>query len=161
MSQPAEEEASWRRRLGSRANNRGWALSEKASRTSEEDQEMLDAAHASMHLWSPIGNAHNLALGRLLLGQVHALLGNAQYAMSHAEAAHSYFTSRTSEPWEMAMSHAVLANAGHCIGDLPLHEANYRTAAALVSALPNEEERGILLATMNVVPKPQGCGRVA
>ena len=162
MSESAvqEGEAAWRRRLGSAANNRGWSLSEKSTRTPEEDQEMLHAAHASAHLWSTVGNEHNLALGRLLLGQAHALLGNSRYAMSYAEAAHTYFTSRACEPWELAISHAVLANAAHCIGNRGLHEASYQTAAALISKLESQEDRKILAATLNVVPTPEGSGRV-
>ena len=52
-----EEERAWVRRLASR-----------------EDREMLDAAHAAMHLWSQIETPRNFALAQLLLGQVHAYL---------------------------------------------------------------------------------------
>ena len=158
MSTPVnpEEETAWRRRLGSGANNRGWALSEKHSRTPEEDQEMLNAAHASMHLWSTIGNDRNFALGHLLLGQVHALLGNPSYAMQYATSAHGHFTTKDGAPWEVAMAHAVLANAAHCSGNTALHESSYRTADELVAKLPYPEERQILLATMRVVPRPAG-----
>ena len=34
------DEPAWRRRLGSAANNRGWSLAEKLSRSVEEDDEM-------------------------------------------------------------------------------------------------------------------------
>ncbi len=65
---PSEEETRlWRRRLGSAANSRGWALSEQSSRTPQEDAEMLHAAHAARHLWSTIGTAGNFALGDLTL----------------------------------------------------------------------------------------------
>jgi len=44
-----EEAARWQRRLASQANNRAWSLSESVSRTAEEDEEMLQAAHAAMY----------------------------------------------------------------------------------------------------------------
>lgn len=153
-----DEERTWRRRLASRANNRGWSLAEQLSRTPQEDREMLDAAHASMHLWSTIGNARNFALAQLLLGQVHALLGNARYALPYAEAAHSYLSANASEPWEVAMSHAVLAAAAYCAGNSTLHETNYCTALAIVAKLPDGQDKAIFAATMNVVPKPKGNG---
>jgi hypothetical protein len=74
--------------------------------------------------------------------------------MFYAEAAHAYFTSNTSESWEKAFSHAVLANAAHCAGNSALHELNYRAAAALIANLPNGPGKTNLEATMNVVAKP-------
>jgi len=51
-----EETALWQRRLASQANNRAWTLSEAISRTPEEDEEMLQAAHAAMHFWKIVGH---------------------------------------------------------------------------------------------------------
>ncbi|HEY2780077.1 MAG TPA: hypothetical protein VGI90_04860 [Steroidobacteraceae bacterium] len=150
----SEEEATWRRRFASRANNRAWTLSEQKSRTPQEDREMLDAAHASMHLWSTIGTARNVASAQLLLGQVHALLANAQYALPYAQAAHVYFTSNPSEPGQVAFSHAVMAAAAHSAGNSALHETHYLAAIALIGKLPNKEEKANLEATLNVIPKP-------
>ena len=45
-----DDEAAWRRKLAAAANNRAWTLSGQIIRTPAEDQEMRDAAHASMHL---------------------------------------------------------------------------------------------------------------
>src|SRR5574337_1425149 len=115
---PSEDEFNlWRRRLGSEANNRGWALAEKPSRTPDEDAEMLHAAHAARYLWSKIGTDRNFALADLLLGQVHALLGHAHPASEYAERAFAHFTSHQSEAWELAFAYAVQANAAAVSGD--------------------------------------------
>ena len=150
-----EDEPLWRRRLGSGANNRAWTLAEKIGRSAEDDQEMLHAAHAAMHLWSTIGTALNIARGQLLLGQVHALLGDAKYANEYATAAHDYFIANDTAPGELAFVHAVRANAAHCCGDAALHESSYRKAEALIASLANPGEREALQATMNVIPKPR------
>jgi hypothetical protein len=152
---PADESA-WLRKLGAAANNRGWTLTEQLTRTPEEDQEMLNAAHASVHLWRTIGNDKNFALGHLLLGQVHALLGNAVYAMNYANLAYAYFTAKESDPWEVAIVHAVLANAAQCAGMAAVHASHYKTAEELIAVLLDPEEKDILLATLRVVPKPGG-----
>lgn len=115
---------------------------------------MLDAAHASMHLWSAIGTEHNVARAQLLLGQVHALLANARFALPYAQAAHAYFASNPTEPGEVAFSHAVLAAAAHSAGNSVLHETSYRAAVALIDKLPNKQEKANLEATLNVIPKP-------
>ena len=44
----AEDVALWQRRLASQANNRAWSLAEMLHRSPEEDEEMLQAAHAAM-----------------------------------------------------------------------------------------------------------------
>ncbi len=153
---PPEEEPKWRRRLGSAANNRAWTLSEQRLRTPEEDEEMLHAAHASAYLWSTIGTERNAALAHLLLGQVHALLGNAALAERFAHSAGRFFSSRASEPSERAMMHAVAANAAHCRGDAAAHEREYAAALDAMNAIANPQEKDLFLATLRVVPKPLG-----
>jgi hypothetical protein len=153
-SQPSEDERTWRRKFASRANNCAWTLSEQSSRTADEDLEMLDAAHAAMHLWSTIGTAQNIAAAQQLLGQVHALLGNAEYAMKYAEAAHQYVTSAPNEPWQLAISTAILANAARCAGNSALYRSSYRTAEELIAAMPAGPDKAIVEATLKVVPKP-------
>jgi len=157
MNAPAttpDNEAAWRRKLASAANNRAWTLSEQVTRTPDEDQEMLDAAHASHYLWRTIGNAKHFAMGHLLLGQVHALLGHASDALMHAKLAFGPLTGPDSEAWEVAISNAVMAHAAHCAGDVGLHASHYATAAQLTAALPDPQDQEIILATLRVVPKP-------
>jgi hypothetical protein len=149
-----EDEPKWRRRLGSGANNRGWELSEKHARTREEDDEMLNAAHASAYLWSTIGTVHNAALAQLLLGQVHALLGLAATASRYAAAALEYFAHRDSAAWELAIAHAVAANAAHCAGSADAHRAHYAAAEQALQSITAGEERQIVLATLRIVPRP-------
>ena len=149
-----EDEPKWRRRLGSGANNRAWTLSEQLSRTREEDDEMLHAAHASAYLWSTVGNEQNAALANLLLGQVHALLGSAALAARFSNSASEFFTGRKSEPWELALTHAVAANAAHCSGDIPSHRAEYAAALRAIETIADAEEKEIVLATLRVVPRP-------
>jgi hypothetical protein len=150
-----EDEPKWRRRLGAGANNRAWTLSEMPSRTPAEDEEMLHAAHAAAHLWSTVGNERNAASAHLLLGQVHALLGNAILAERFASSARGFFLSGgNSAPWELAIAHAVAANAAHCSGNSVAHQREYAAAQRAVEAITNAKEREIVLATLRVVPKP-------
>jgi hypothetical protein len=152
---PSEEEVNlWRRRLGSEANNRGWTLAEKLSRTSEEDAEMLHAAHASRHLWAKVGTERNFASADLLLGHVHALLGHGPTAMEYAAKALSYFTSRPSEAGQQAFAYAVQANAASACGDSTLHRDSYAKAQELADTLADPKDRRVFDATFNVIPKP-------
>jgi hypothetical protein len=71
-----EEVVRWQRRLAGQANNRAWSLSEQASRSAAEDEEMLNAAHAAMYFWSIVGNANN---------QAHAVAANVASARGNTQ----------------------------------------------------------------------------
>lgn len=157
MTQPQatpEDTALWQRRLAAQANNRAWRLSESTTRSPAENEEMLHAAHAAMHLWSIVGNENNKAHASQLLAHVHALLGQRKPAAAYQAPAWAYFRSGEREAWEVALTHAVAANVAACGRDDVAHRRHYLEAQALIEALPDPEDRAILLASLAVVPVP-------
>jgi len=149
-----EETAKWQRRLASQANNRAWALSEAASRTPQEDEEMLQAAHAAMHFWKIVGNDNNRAHAAQLVAHVYALLnipGPATHFMAKSQ---PVLLSDTAEPWEVALAHAVAANVAAARKDAGAHREHYAKAFELVAKLPDPEDRKILEPTLRVLPAP-------
>ncbi len=156
MSNPptAEDTALWQRRLASQANNRAWALSEAESRTPQQDEEMLSAAHAAKYFWYIVGNDNNRAHAALLLAHVYALLklpGPAQHFLSQSQPA---LLSPGAAPWEVALTHAVVANVAAARGNTHAHREHYQLAFQLVGELPDPEDRKILEATLRVLPQP-------
>jgi hypothetical protein len=150
----AEETAPWQRRLAAQANNRAWDLSESASRSPAQSQEMLHAAHAAMHLWSIVGTDNHKAHALELLAHVHALLGNAEAASTYLAACSPYLCGPERQPWEVAMIHAVAANVASATNDASDHRLHYAKARELIDALPDAEDREILEAALAVVPSP-------
>src|SRR3954465_13335932 len=123
-------------------NNRAWRLAEKATRTQAEDREMLDAANAAANHWGQVGDELERARGAILLGQVHALLGDGKQALHHAREAFAYVTEHEDSPgWQVAFAHAVMANAAAANGELSLHKTHYQRAKTLGSALTDADER--------------------
>jgi hypothetical protein len=80
-----EEVVRWQHRLAGQANNRAWSLSEQASRSAAEDEEMLNAAHAAMYFWSIVGNANNQA--HAVAANVASAGGNTQDHKRHYQEA--------------------------------------------------------------------------
>jgi hypothetical protein len=138
-------------RFAVQANNRAWTLSEKPELTTDEISEMLDAAHAASHHWSRIGTPVERARADLLLGQVHARLGQGRLAMRFPTAAFDAITSRDSEPWEVAFAHAILASAAAASGNTRLHAEHYVRAKELGERLDTNDKE-IFLATFNLIP---------
>ncbi len=149
-----EEISKWSRRFAIECNNRAWRLSEAASRTPAEDDEMLHSAHAAALHWGQVGTALHKARATMLLAHVHALLGDGATAMRYANESFAYVMEHDSAAWELAFAHAVLANAAAAAGDRELHSKHYGRAQTLGEALPDAEDRSIFQATFRVVPVP-------
>jgi hypothetical protein len=62
-----------------------WDLLERTDRTPSEDERMLHTAHASCYHWLQVGTGLNHQRGEWLISRVHAVLGNADRALSYAQ----------------------------------------------------------------------------
>jgi succinylglutamate desuccinylase len=142
-----EELAKWTRWFAIECNNRAWRLAEAEKRTAAEDEEMLHSAHAAALHWGKVGTDLHTARATMLLGHVHALLGDGARAIKYARQSFSFVMSHESPAWEVAFAHAVLANAAAAAGETELHRQHYGIAEALGEALPDAQERAIFEAT--------------
>lgn len=149
-----EEVARWQRRLAAQANNHAWRLSESPTRGPEEDEEMLQAAHASMYFWKMVGTAGNRAHAAQLLAHVYALLKLPNPAKHYFAQCEPVFLVQDCEPWEKACAFAVKASVAAAAGEAQVHASSYRAAERLIAALPDPEDREILYATLRIIPKP-------
>jgi len=152
--QPASEDvALWQRRLASQANNRAWTLAEQPSRTVDEDEEMLQAAHAAMYLWKIVGDARNKAHAAQLVAHACALLKLPDAASCYLAKSQPLLLSDDALPWERAMAHAVAANVAAAKADESAHREHHRAATERAATLP-ERNRALLQATLRVIPAP-------
>jgi len=150
----AEDVALWQRRLASQANNRAWTLAEMLRRSPEEDEEMLQAAHAAMYFWKIVGKPSNHAHAAQLLAHVYALLGLPGPAAHYLSKSLPHFTQHDCAPWELAFAHAVAANVASAEGDATAHAEHYLQAKAAAEHITDSETREMLAATLRVVPAP-------
>ena len=151
----AQELKKWHRWFAVECNNRAWRLAELPSRTPAEREEMLHCAHASALHWAKVGTDANQARANMLLGQVHALVGEGKRALHYAREAFAFVSAQEDTPgWELAFAHAVLANAAAANDERSLHNTHYARAKALGSALNDDEERALFEATFRTVPAP-------
>ena len=158
--QPSDDEIrKWHRRFAVECNNRAWRLSETPTRSPAEDTEMLNAAYAAAFHWGKVGTELHAARARMLLGQVHALLGHGELAMHYASASFAYVTAQDSAQWELAFAHAVLANAASAAKNAEIHSRHYALARQMGQALSDAEEREIFEATFRHVPAPPTEGQ--
>ena len=152
-----EDTAAWQKRLAAQANNRAWALAETGSRTSEQDEEMLQAAHAAAYFWKIVGTSSHHAHAAQLLAHVYALLHLPGPARHYLQQSQPFFLQQDSAPWEQAFAHAVAANVAAAAGDAAAQALHYAQAQQRVAALQDPQDREILEATMRVIPRPRAA----
>ena len=152
-AKPFEDATAWHRRFAAASNNRAWDLSER-SRSTAEDQEMLNAAHTSAWHWWQVGTELNRMRATMLLAEVHSLLGYGPSALAFAEEMREYFLRVGAPEWETAFVHAIHAHAASVAGEAVKHRASYEAALAALRNISNEEDRRNVTGTLSHVPKP-------
>ena len=150
----SDEGTAWHRRFAAAANNRAWDLSVQ-TRNAAEDQEMLNAAHASAWHWTKVGTALNRMRATMLLAEVHALLGSGQSALAYAEEMRTYCLGIQSPDWDIAFVHVVHSHAASAAGETEKHRDSYGLAVAAIEDISNDEERGIVASTFRSRSKPR------
>ena len=143
----------WHRYFAIEYNNLAWDLSVQA-RSSAQDLEMLNAAHTAALHWESAGTGLHHMRAKMLLAEVHALLGYGQSALAYAEEVRSYFLGRDTADWELALMHAIYAHAAHTAGDSGAYSDAYLAAVEAMAAIADEEDRKIVRATFVQVPAP-------
>jgi len=155
MKAPTPEDIEkWNRWFAIESNNLAWTLAENPARTPAQQEEMLNAAHASAFHWSRVSADLNTARADMLLGQVHALLGNASLAITHARRSYEYITSHESPDWEIALAHAVLANAAYAAQEPSLYAKQYALAKSLGDAISDNGDKEIFNRIFTPLPTP-------
>lgn len=150
-----EETAAWQKRLAAQANNRAWALTESGPRTAEQDEEMLQAAHAAMYFWKIVGTPSHRAHAAQLLAHVYALLRLPGPARHYLQQSQPFFLQQDSAPWEQAIAHAVAAHVAAVAGDAAAHARHHAQALQRTAALQDPQDKEMLDATLRVIPRPQ------
>jgi DNA-binding transcriptional MerR regulator len=146
---PADERA-----LAARLFNDVWALLERESRSTAEDDRMLHMAHASRFHWDTVGGDQQRAIGEWQVSRVYATLGRAEPALFHAERCVALAGAPGVDGWVAASAQEALARALAVAGDVEGATTAREAALSLAEAIEDEEDREIVLADLDSLPLP-------
>jgi hypothetical protein len=132
------------RRLGVDLFNHTWSLLDKADRTKLEDDEMLNAAHASAYHWSRVGMPENFARSEWQLSRVNAVLGRGEAALYHAQRCLDHCLENGIGDWDLAFAYEALARAHRVAGNDEDYRRNLERAREAGAAIAEDEERQLL-----------------
>ena len=98
------------RQLGVDLYNYTWTLLEKHDRTRDDDDELLNATHASAYHWSRAAGAgpQNAARSQWQISRVNAVLGRGEAALYHAERCLELCTENGIGDWDLAAAYEAL-----------------------------------------------------
>jgi DNA-binding transcriptional MerR regulator len=142
------------RALGAGLFNRSWDLLEIEDRTPEQNDELVDTAHASAWHWRQVGTAANAARAHWLLSRVYATLGHGAEAVHHARRANAVLEAGGDgiEDWDAAAAAEAMARALAVNGD-PAGAAEWKArAAAALLAIAEPEDRQVIAGDLETIP---------
>ena len=143
------------RKLGVDLFNHVWGLLEMPDRTPEQDDEMINAAHASSLHWSRAGGTTaNIARGQWQISRVYSVLGRPEAAMYHAGRCLAYCESDPDalEDWDLPFAYEALARAHVTAGDTAEAKRLADRARDLGAQVEDEEDREVLERDLATLP---------
>ncbi|MDH4210481.1 MAG: hypothetical protein OEV79_03445 [candidate division WOR-3 bacterium] len=110
-------EAECHKKFAIECNNEVWGLLTRESRTEQEDENMIHAAHASHYHWSKIGKPINIQRGHWLISHVYAVLNKPDQALYHAKKCLSLTEEHGFVDFDMAYAYEAMARANAVAGN--------------------------------------------
>lgn len=98
-------------------NGRVWTLLDKETRTEEDNDEMIHAAHASCYHWSKVGTAINIQRGHWMISRVYSVLNIPEAALFHAKKCMELTEEHNFVDFDLAFAYEAMARANACAGN--------------------------------------------
>jgi hypothetical protein len=129
-----------------------WNLLDKPDRTTEENDQMLHAAHASRYHWGNVGEPVNFARGEWQISRVYSILKRAEPAQFHAQRSLAICIANNIGDFDLAFAYEALARAAMIAGDEEETHRYLELARAAGAGIAEEDDKQIFeadLATIN------------
>lgn len=146
------------KKLAANLFNGTWRLLEKEDRSADDDARMIHMAHASIHHWSEVGTAVNLARGEWQCSRVYATLGRSEPALYHARRALEICEREGLGDFDLAFSFEAMARAHAVAGDESEARQWLDRAKLAAKDIAEDEDRELLLSDLQTVPGFDGEG---
>lgn len=132
-------------------NNEVWELLEKPSRTREENDRMICAAHASCCHWLEVGSVVNHQRGEWLISRVYSVLGFSETALYHAQRCLELTETNFNlmRDFDIAFAYEGMARAYAVAGNASSAREYTQKASAAGKKVMDEEDKNVFLVEFN------------
>jgi hypothetical protein len=143
MAEPQTGSELDHRQLGVDLYNLTWTLLEQESRTPADDDELLNATHASAYHWSRATGAspENAARSQWQISRVNAVLGRGDAAVYHAQRCLEHCTEHGIGDWDLASAYEALARAHQVAGNDREYRRNLELGREALVQIADEHDR--------------------
>ncbi len=133
--------------------NRAWTLMETHERTEEQDDELINTAHASAYHWTQVGTPANRARSEWQLSRVYTVLDRPEPALHHARRCLAYCEENPEaiEDWDLPYAHEALARAHALAGEADVVGRHAAAARDLAAGVAGAEDREHLEADLGTL----------
>lgn len=133
-------------------NNEVWGLLSKESRTMEEDENMIHAAHASHYHWGRIGKPINVQRGHWLISHVYAVLNIPDQALYHAKKCLALTEEHGFVDFDLAYTYEAMARANAAAGDEKEAVKYLNLAREAAEKIELNEDRKLFISDLKTGP---------
>ena len=147
----AELDAATERALAVRLFNRTWELLDTADRSTDQDDEMLHAAHASRYHWGEVGEPVNRVRGDWQCSRVYAVLGRAEPALWHARRCLELCEAHGIGDFDLAFAYEALARASALAGDRETAAAYVERARVAGESIAEDDDRELFAQDLSTI----------
>jgi tetratricopeptide (TPR) repeat protein len=135
-------------------HSKTWELLDKSERTQDEDERMVDYAHASLAHWRSAGTAVRHQRGEWMLARVYAVVGEPKLALKHAYRCAEILQSNSAEmrDFDFAFSYEAVARAYAASGDRAEAERFLQKALEAGNQISESEDREVFFSELRHGP---------
>jgi hypothetical protein len=134
-----------------RFNGKTWELLDKQERTQEENELLVDYAHASLAHWRAAGTGAHLQRGAWMLARVNTVLGYSEIALQYAQCCLELTDQHKDllADFDFAFANECMARAQALAGDQTKAKKYIAKANEAGAAIKDEEDRQIFFSDFN------------
>ncbi|HMM31257.1 MAG TPA: hypothetical protein PKB13_05685 [Clostridia bacterium] len=143
--------AAQHKELGIALFNETWMYLDTSARTSAQDFQMMDMAHASAYHWSFAGDHVNELRSQWQLSRVYAVLSMGESALCHALRSLSLCQEHAVKGFDLAFAYEAMARAYAVLKDAARTKEYKNKALALAAEIEDEGDRAYTLGEINSI----------
>ena len=143
------------RALAKRLFNLVWDLLDRPSRTADQDELMVNAAHASLYHWIRVGEPVNEVRGEWQVSRVYSVLRRSEPALHHAHCSLALCEQHGIGDFDLAFAYEALARAHMVAGDAAEASSFAAVARTAADRIEDAEDRNIFLGDLADLPLSQ------
>jgi hypothetical protein len=132
--------------------NKVWDYLDQEDRSTEENDDMLHAAHASRHHWGQIGTALEFERGEWQISRVYAVLGRAEPALYHAQRCLQLCQENSIGDFDLAFAYETVARAHAVAGNTAERDEHIVLARQAGEQIEEKDNRDYFLSELDTIP---------